>query len=145
MAGPIGRRVGGRVWRAQTRIERWLVSWFGGGVMGEKASGIPLADDRRARGMTLRRVIRTAVMMCRSRLVSVDMSVRSHARIPRNGGKGRAGRAARPVTRPSPVHIQRRARPHRAADVRVRCWRHDCCWRTIRNGGCGGSLWAGRG
>jgi hypothetical protein len=29
-----------RVWRAQKRIERWLVDQFGRGVMGDKARGI---------------------------------------------------------------------------------------------------------
>ena len=38
----------------------------------------------------------------------------------------------------------RRAGQHRAARVRVRCWRHDGRWRTSHNGGYGGSLWAAR-
>jgi hypothetical protein len=57
MAGPTGRRVGGRVWRAQTRIERWLVGWFGGGVMGvalrrglDKVASAPLQNSRSVTG-----------------------------------------------------------------------------------------------
>ena len=40
LAGPSGGRVGGGVWRAGKRVEALVCGCIGGGVKGDKASGI---------------------------------------------------------------------------------------------------------
>ena len=49
LAGPRGGRVGGGVWRAGKRVEALVCGCIGGGVKGDKASGIavwPMSNVR---------------------------------------------------------------------------------------------------